>query len=56
MNEIEKKEELERLMQKAKDFWATPFDELIEQGYGAVEVPKVTILNNTERLLRSIDK
>ena len=74
MNEIEKKEELERLMKKAKDFWATPYEDLIEQGYGVEmidptepvtiddvtfidgDVPKVTILNNTERLLRSIDK
>ena len=41
MNEIEKKEELERLMQKAKDFWSTPFEELIEQGYGVIEDPIV---------------
>ena len=40
MNEAEKKEELERLMQKAKDFWSTPFEELIEQGYGVIEDPE----------------
>ena len=39
MNEIEKKEELERLLKKAKDFWATPYEELIEQGYGVIEDP-----------------
>ena len=45
MNEIEKKEELERLMQKAKDFWATPFEELVakaengEEGYGVMTDP-----------------
>jgi len=29
-----------RLIKKARDFWNTPFDELIAQGYGVIEDPK----------------
>ena len=31
--------ELNQKLQEAKDFWNTPFEQLIEQGYGTIEDP-----------------
>ena len=38
--EIEIQLEKIRLIKKARDFWSTPYDELIAQGYGVIEDPK----------------
>ena len=37
--EIEIQLEKIRLIKKARDFWSTPYDELIAQGYGVIEDP-----------------
>ena len=37
--EIEIQLEKIRLIKKARDFWSTPYDDLIAQGYGVIEDP-----------------
>ena len=53
--------ELKQKLQEAKDFWNTPFDELIEQGYGTIEDPvdefyETTTLGELRDLLKNAPK